>query len=734
MALVASLLTGCDYYMERPAEGDAGVVIVYVEREASVVESDASTDDAATDAPDAGDASTGTTYSIGGAVSGLTASGLVIQNKGGDDLPLPINGTFAFATNVTIGTTFAVSIKTQPAGQTCAVSGGSGTVTSGNVTTVNVNCAANRFTLSGTVSGLEGQGLVLENNGANDLAINAVGGFAFGGSATAGTPYAVTVRNQPSIPTQHCDVANGTGTMPSANVSNVAVTCQTRTFAIGGTVSGLEGSGLVLQSGGGDDLAVGADGTFVFTTPVLSGKPFAVSIKTQPSGPSQLCSLSGATGTVGGAAVTSVLVDCSISKFALSGTASGVAGAGLVLQNNGGDDRLITANGTFAFSKTLDSGAAYAVTVKTQPTGPSQFCSIANGSGFVGAGPVANVVLSCTTNTYLVGGSVNGLVGTGLVVQNGGDDDLLVGAGSTSFAFPTRIESSDPYAVTVKSQPTNPSQTCSVTRPAGLVVASDVNDVAIDCSTNAYSVSGTVAGLSAGESVVFELNGGQTKTMSANGAFTFAGKVASGATYAVTVSTHPTGKYCAVANGSDVIGGADITNVALSCGDMPWATAYLATPWAAPNSATKRTAFVFAPAGTGFGSNADYASYCTSHGFAQNQNSIPGGELQSAGMVNATDFYCATACCFLGDGNGQAGYLTDFQNFGLPVGTKLEVFDRGCGDYGGSFNTGLVTVDALTATSNTTFSYAPSYYGNADYGQAKSTVLATDGVIVCQEP
>jgi hypothetical protein len=45
-----------------------------------------------------------------------------------------------------------------------------------------------------------------------------------------------------------------------------AVQCATNTYAVGGTVAGLRGSGLVLQDNLGDNLPVRADGSFAFAT------------------------------------------------------------------------------------------------------------------------------------------------------------------------------------------------------------------------------------------------------------------------------------------------------------------------------------------------------------------------------------------------------------------------------------------------------------------------------------
>ena len=82
-----------------------------------------------------------------------------------------------------------------------------------------------RYTLGGTVSGLQGSGLVLENNGGSALAVSASGQFTFPGSVASGTAYAVTIVTQPGTPAQYCDVSAGTGAVGSSNVTSVAVDC-----------------------------------------------------------------------------------------------------------------------------------------------------------------------------------------------------------------------------------------------------------------------------------------------------------------------------------------------------------------------------------------------------------------------------------------------------------------------------------------------------------------------------
>jgi hypothetical protein len=76
---------------------------------------------------------------IGGVVSGLSGT-LVLRNNGADDLSLTANGPFTFVTALPRGSAYAVTVRTQPDGQTCTVGSGSGTAAA-NVTTVALACA-----------------------------------------------------------------------------------------------------------------------------------------------------------------------------------------------------------------------------------------------------------------------------------------------------------------------------------------------------------------------------------------------------------------------------------------------------------------------------------------------------------------------------------------------------------------------------------------------------------------
>jgi 6-phosphogluconolactonase (cycloisomerase 2 family) len=189
--------------------------------------------------------------------------------------------------------------------------GGNGTIGGGGGTTSSGGGGGQTsYTIGGKVAGLLGAGLVLANNAGDILPIASNGIFNFSNRAAAGATYAVTVFTQPTNPSQVCTVANGTGTVASANVITVAVTCTSNLYSVGGTLTGLNGTGLVLQDNGGANLTVTANGTFTFVTQVASNQPYAVTVSTQPSGPAQLCRVTNGTGTVTTANITTVSINC----------------------------------------------------------------------------------------------------------------------------------------------------------------------------------------------------------------------------------------------------------------------------------------------------------------------------------------------------------------------------------------------------------------------------------------
>ena len=449
------------------------------------------------------------------------------------------------------------------------LSGATGTVGGASVTSVTVNCSTDQHVVSGTVNGLAGAGLTLALNGGTPLPVGANGGFSFSGAVASGQTYAVTVATQPQTPWQTCTVANGSGTIGSTDVANVAVTCVTNSYKIGGNVSGLVGAGLVLRNNGGDDLPVNTDGSFQFAASLASGAGYAVTVASQPQTPWQTCIVMNGTGAVSGGNITNVAIACTVDHQPVAGMITGLSGT-VVLQNNGGDNLVLTSNGSFAFPTTLASGATYAVTVQTQPTSPYQICAVTLGTGTVTNAAITDVMVTCLTNKYTVGGTVLGLTGSNMVLQNNGGDDLVLGP-TGSFVFPTAIDSGTNFAVTIKTQPSGPTQTCSVGGATGNVVNADVSTVTINCNTNSYLVGGTVTGL-IGSGLELQNNGAGDISLAGSGTFTFGAPVLSGAAYAVTVKTQPTNPWqtCTPTGGAGTVTNANVS-VPIACVSNPYA-------------------------------------------------------------------------------------------------------------------------------------------------------------------
>ena len=162
---------------------------------------------------------------IGGTLSGLnTGATVILQNNGANSLTLTSDGSFEFDTLVSDGDDYDVTVLTQPAGQTCTVANGSGTigVFGSNVDDITVTCV-DSTTVSGTVSGLAAGTSVTLSNAGVTLAVAADGAFAFPGTLAPGTTYSVTVTVQPAGRT--CTVSNGTGTITAGVATNVIVAC-----------------------------------------------------------------------------------------------------------------------------------------------------------------------------------------------------------------------------------------------------------------------------------------------------------------------------------------------------------------------------------------------------------------------------------------------------------------------------------------------------------------------------
>jgi hypothetical protein len=425
-----------------------------------------------------GNSTTPMVYTLGGTVSGLKSAGLVLANNG-QRIDVGAGAvSFGFGAVLTTGASYAVTVQTQPTGATCTVSSGSGTAQGAAVGNVVVTCSPHAESLGGTISGLNGSGLVLADGSATlGVPANATS-FTLPTKVAFGSSYAVVVKTQPTG--LACAVGNGSGTMPASAVTNVSVTCTDQPFSLGGSIAGLTTGGLVLANG--SDVVNVAANAASFTLPhkVAYGSSYAVTVQTPPTG--LACTVSNASGTMPAANVTSVAVVCADRTYRLGGGISGLTASGLVLAN-GTDTLAVASNATsFTLPTAVAYDASYAVTVQSQPTGLT--CTVVGGSGTMPASNVVSVVVTCATDTYAVGGSITGLTTSGLVLING-TDTLSVAANALSFTMPAGVASGSAYAVTLQAQPTG--QLCTVANGSGTVGNGDVSSVQVSCTSNVVS-------------------------------------------------------------------------------------------------------------------------------------------------------------------------------------------------------------------------------------------------------
>jgi hypothetical protein len=329
------------------------------------------------------------TFTVGGAISGLTAPGLVLAN-GSDTLSVPTGtSSFTMPTAVAYGSSYAVTVATQPTGLACEVSNGTGTIGADAVTNIAVTCTDKPPTVGGSISGLGSTpGLVLINGTDTYTVPAGATSFQLDAPQSPGTAYAVRVQSQPAGMT--CSAGNGFGTMPSHDVGNIAVTCSDEAYSLGGFVAGLTSGGLVL-SDGIDTYRVPANATdFTMPTAMARGTAYVLDVQAQPAG--LTCTVGGGAGVMPADAVANVRVTCASSSYTLGGSISGLTASGLVL-TDGTDDLSVSANATqFSMPNALADGSAYAVTVKAQPS--RETCEVINGTGAM-AGEVGTVRVSC---------------------------------------------------------------------------------------------------------------------------------------------------------------------------------------------------------------------------------------------------------------------------------------------------------------------------------------------------
>lgn len=181
------------------------------------------------------------------------------------------------------------------------------------------------FTVKGTITGIVYPGAVLTTNGM-ELAIappatrGAPVEFAFPNKLEYGDVYNVQFKSFPQhqsrCGTPENVIPNFTDTAGRLAEINITLQCSVNAYAIGGTVTGLTGAGLLVangSTGGQGEIAVPTPPTatpVAYRLPALVeyGTSYSVAILKQPAG--QVCTLVNGVGVMGEADVTNININC----------------------------------------------------------------------------------------------------------------------------------------------------------------------------------------------------------------------------------------------------------------------------------------------------------------------------------------------------------------------------------------------------------------------------------------
>ena len=340
-----------------------------------------------------------TTSTVGGTVSGLSGT-VVLEDNGGDNLSVSANGPFTFATGLAQNVAYTVSVKTNPSGQLCTVSNASGTMGTANVTNVAVSCAGVVTDNFNRPDGSLGPAWTPMADGGLAIASQVVTGTSstYSGDIRIGESYSSNQSSQIAVTATQLSGGQWIGPAVRAQDGGLSLyvglywwnngnpeleifkrTSGTWTELGSPYVSGPLAAGTQLTlSASGSTLSFAENGTVVIsaTDATLSGGAPGI----MADGTAEAGNWVGV-GALGPATTSTV-----------GGTVSGLSGT-VVLEDNGGDNLSVSANGPFTFATGLAQNVAYTVSVKTNPSG--QLCTVSNASGTMGTANVTNVAVSC---------------------------------------------------------------------------------------------------------------------------------------------------------------------------------------------------------------------------------------------------------------------------------------------------------------------------------------------------
>ena len=390
------------------------------------------------------------------------------------------------------------------------------------------------------------------------------------------------------------DPANAMGSFSFEDTATAGVPMQfysraASAYTVGGALTGLAtGDTVTLQDNGSDNLTLSTNGTFTFATTLPNGYAYSVTVSGTSGGTPINCTLTNGSGTISGANVTNVAVQCTLDcpgftgdldldmyNAAVSdGTANGGV-PGVMLTQYGGPFR-VTALGPCSDNVCF----YYYFGVRIHPSRGNRLvhfddfpqrhsCHPVRACGALwvwpyrildsenkimndlnpSRKPAARPHAGCFLAQFRLFGMPAALIPALLMlvlaggvtasaallasITNLANGDMLIQfSGGVPGALFDVEESSDLLTWTVAAtDPANALGSFSFEQTATAGVSTRFYRAA-----SAFTVGGTLTGLPAGDTVTLQDNGSDNLTLSANGTFTFPTALPNGHAYSVTVS------------------------------------------------------------------------------------------------------------------------------------------------------------------------------------------------------
>lgn len=183
-------------------------------------------------------------------------------------------------------------------------------------------------------------------------------------------------------------------------------------------------------------------------------------------------------------------------QYTVQGSVSGLTVDGLQLSNGGNTIDVPKGASSFAFPQQIDYGTEYDITITRNPDYFT--CGVAGGKGSAGYTVSIGAAVSCTPNSYTVGGTYSGLVSVEKTVPTDGTTPtdvpnlvtLINGSGAqvqlssataTSGTFTAAtLTNGEVYSISILTQPKN--LICTLTNQNGVIRApNSVTNLTLTC-------------------------------------------------------------------------------------------------------------------------------------------------------------------------------------------------------------------------------------------------------------